>query len=80
MMIIQEVFDKNQNYYCHNLYSQKNVEMNKKNMLYYDRIAISEGDQISNTSKSNECDISYYWYFLKDLSFNRMFLMNVMVY
>ena len=54
--------------------------MNKRNMLYYDRIAISEGDQISNTSKSNECDISYYWYFLKDLSFNRMFLMNVMVY
>ena len=37
-------------------------------MLYYDRIDVSEGDQINKTSKSNECDISYYWYF-SDIGF-----------
>ena len=33
-------------------------------MLEYDRIDISEGIDTNKTSKSKECDICYYWYFL----------------
>ena len=38
-------------------------------MLEYDRIDISEGIDIDKTSKSKECDICHYWYFL-DKNFN----------
>ena len=34
-------------------------------MLYYDRIDVSEGIDVNKTSKSEECDICHYWYFLK---------------
>ena len=37
-------------------------------MLEYDRIDISEGIDINNTSASKECDICYYWYF-KNIGF-----------
>ena len=33
-------------------------------MLEDDRIDISEGIDINNTNKSNECMLCYYWYFL----------------
>ena len=33
-------------------------------MLEYDRIDISEGIDTNKTSKSKECDICHYWYFL----------------
>ena len=33
-------------------------------MLYYDRIDISEGIDVTKTSESKECDICHYWYFL----------------
>ena len=33
-------------------------------MLYYDRIDVSEGIDINNTSALKECDIGCYWYFL----------------
>ena len=33
-------------------------------MLYFDRIDVSEGIDISKTSASEEWDISHYWYFL----------------
>ena len=33
-------------------------------MLYYDRIDVSGGTDINKTSKSKECDICRYWYFL----------------
>ena len=33
-------------------------------MLYYDRIDISEGIDINQTSESKECNICHYWYFL----------------
>ena len=39
--------------------SWKNVHM-----LDYDRINISEGNDINKTSTTKECDISHYWYFL----------------
>ena len=37
-------------------------------MLEYDRIDISEGIHVNNTSLSKECDICHYWYF-KDIGF-----------
>ena len=33
-------------------------------MLYYDRNDVSEGIDVNKTSKSKECDICHYWYFL----------------
>ena len=33
-------------------------------MLYYDRIDVSEGTDISKTSVPKECDIFHYWNFL----------------
>ena len=42
-------------------------------MLHYDGIDVSEGIDVNKTSKSNECDVCHYWYFLKKgLSFNQM--------
>ena len=39
--------------------------MNKIEILYYDRIDVSEGiNNINKTSKSKECDNCHYWYFL----------------
>ena len=37
-------------------------------MLEYDRINISEGTDINETSASKECDICHYWYF-KEIGF-----------
>ena len=34
-------------------------------MLYFHRIDISEGIDVSKTSASKECDICHSWYFLK---------------
>ena len=36
----------------------------KFQMLYCDRIDVSEGIDINKTSASKECDIFHYWYFL----------------
>ena len=33
-------------------------------MLYYDKISLFEGIDISKTSASKQCDICHYWYFL----------------
>ena len=33
-------------------------------MLYYDRIDVSEGNDVNKTSASEECDVCHYWYFL----------------
>ena len=33
-------------------------------MLYFDRIDVSERIDVNKTSKSKECDICHYWYFL----------------
>ena len=32
--------------------------------IYYDRIDISEGIDVNETSSSKECDVCLYWYFL----------------
>ena len=46
----------------------------KINLLYFNRIDVSEGTDVSETSESKECDICYYWYFL---NFSFMFKQNV---
>ena len=33
-------------------------------MLYFDRIDVSEGNDVNKTSASTESDICHYWYFL----------------
>ena len=33
-------------------------------MLYFNRIEVSKGIDVSKTSASKECDICHYWYFL----------------
>ena len=33
-------------------------------MLYYDRIDVSEGIVVNETSESKECGICHSWYFL----------------
>ena len=38
--------------------------MNNIKMLNFDRIDISEKIDVNKTSKSKECGISQYWYFL----------------
>ena len=41
-------------------------------MLYYDKTNVFEGIHVNNTSKTRECDICHYWYFLdKGLKFQR---------
>ena len=35
--------------------------MNNIEMLYFDRIDVSEGTDVSKTSKSKVCDICHYW-------------------
>ena len=34
------------------------------NLLYYDRIDVSEGTDMNKESSSKRCDICHYWYFL----------------
>ena len=33
-------------------------------MLYFDRIEVSEGIDVNETSESKECDVCHYWHFL----------------
>ena len=33
-------------------------------MLYFNRIYVSEGTDVTKTSASRECDICHFWYFL----------------
>ena len=49
-------------------------------MLYYDRIDVSNGIDINNTSASKESNICHCWCFLEVLSFNWMFVMCAVMY
>ena len=33
-------------------------------MLYFNRIYVSKGTDVNETSASKECNICHYWYFL----------------
>ena len=50
-------------------------------MLCYYRINISEGIDVSETSTLKECIICHYCYFLdKNVSFNDLFVIAIMMY
>ena len=50
-------------------------------MLYYDRIGVSEGIDVSKTCKLKECIICHYWYFLdKGSSFNHRNAKDAMIF
>ena len=38
--------------------------MNNIKLLHYDKIDVCEGIDVIKASKSKECDICHYWYFL----------------
>ena len=47
---------------------------NNINILYYDRIDVSEGIDINKTNESKECDVCHNWYFLdKGIKFQMYF-------
>ena len=49
---------------------------NDRNKIkYYDRIDVSEGNDVNKTSKSKQCKIYHYWYFL-----NKRFKFETVVY
>ena len=50
-------------------------------MLYYDRIDVSEGIDVNETSASKECVICCNWYFMiKGLGFSGLSAMAVMMH
>ena len=54
--------------------------MNNIKLLYYDRIDVSKRIDVNKTSKSKECDICHYWYFLnKGLKFQSVYVMDAMI-
>ena len=50
-------------------------------MLQYERVDISEGIDLNNSDKSNECMVCHYWYF-KDIGYKYepYLVINVMIY
>ena len=50
-------------------------------ILYYDRIDVSEGIDLSKSSATKEFIICYYLYLLnKELGFNQLFVMGVKMF
>ena len=54
--------------------------MNYIKMIYFDRIEVSEGNDVNKASASKECDICCYWFLYIVLSFNQMSAIDVMIY
>ena len=48
-------------------------------MLYYDRIDISEGIDLTKSNRSKKCMICHYWFFNMDSNFKIMYTMVVMI-
>ena len=48
--------------------NNKNKFLHKLQMLYFNRIDVSEGTIVNKASESKECDICYYWCFLDKVS------------
>ena len=46
------------------IYFKKNAHVNNINLIYFDRIDVSEGIDVNELNGSKECDICDYWYFL----------------
>ena len=63
VIAIKSAFNKNQNYYYYKALLEKCLCKQYKK-LYYERINVSEGFNVSKTSDSKEYIICHYWYFL----------------
>ena len=61
--VIKSVWNKDKNYY-YNIFSEKafyklpNKFLYKIQMIYYDKIDVSEGIDVNKTSKSKECEFA----------------------
>ena len=64
------------------IHFQKNIDINNINIIFYDRIDVSEGIHINKTNESKECNIYHYCFFfqIKDLDFKHMFKIMIMIY
>ena len=77
IILFKSLVNKNKNEYYYNMFLKKGSCKDKSDtryflmnvcilsMLYFNRIGISEGIDVNETSASKECDICHYWYFLK---------------
>ena len=65
IIVVKVVFHENNKYYPQVFLERIPILiMNKTKMLYYNRIDVSEGINVNNTSESKECSLGHYWYFL----------------
>ena len=64
IILIKSVFNKDKNSCYYHIYSLRNVHINNINMLYYDKIDVSEGIDINKISASKEHAICHYRHFL----------------
>ena len=71
IIVVRAVFHENNKYYPQVFLDECLYKLyNNIKMLYFNRIDLSEGNDVNKTSASKECDICHYWYFLnKDLKF-----------
>ena len=70
-IVVRAVFHENNKYYPQVFLDECLYKLyNNIKMLYFNRIDVSEGNDVNKTSASKECDICHYWYFLnKDFKF-----------
>ena len=59
IILIESVFNKGQNHYYFNIFSEKQSNKNI-NMIYDDKIDVFEEIDINKTNESKECDIWHY--------------------
>ena len=68
IIVVGAAFHKNIKYYPHVFLDEwiiwKLQIMNNIKKLYYGRIDVSEEIDVYRTSKSKECNVFHYWYFL----------------
>ena len=76
IILIKSVVNKNKNNYYYDIFLEKGLNKDKSDtqffkmygcilqILYFDRISVSEEIDGNKTSASKECDICHYWYFL----------------
>ena len=48
-------------------------------MLFYDRIDVSEGTDLTKSNNSKECMICHYWFLIMNLNFKIMYGTVVMI-
>ena len=64
IILIKQALNKDKYHYVITIYFQKKVYMNEMNLIYYDRIDVSEEIGVNKTSKSRECIVCRYRYYV----------------